>query len=70
MRSAWPFSSIVASLDTENEHAGSPGSEPDPCIVTCTLLPLRVPFADAEITSVPQVAVNVPAIDVAVWVAI
>jgi hypothetical protein len=33
------------------------------------LLPLSVPFADAEITNVPQVAVNVPAIDVAVCVA-
>ena len=64
-----PFSSMVASLDTENWHTGSPGSDPDPCIVRCTLLPLSVPFADAEITNVPQVAVNVPAIDVAVCVA-
>jgi hypothetical protein len=68
--SALPFSSIVASLVTENEQTGRPGSVPDPFIVMCALLPLTVPFAEAEITSVPHVAVNVPAMFVAVCVAI
>jgi hypothetical protein len=65
-----PFSSIVASLVTEKGHTARPGSEPDPFITILTLLPLTVPFADAEITSVPHVAVNVPAMLVAVCVAI
>ncbi len=70
MRSALPFSSMVALLDTENGHTGRPGSEPDPFIVIWTLFPLVVPLADADIRSVPHVAVNVPAIEVAVCVAI
>jgi hypothetical protein len=66
-----PLSSIVPFAVTLKLQFGTPGMLPDPSSVNVTLVPSTRPLADAEIVNpLPQIAVNVPAIEFAVCDAI
>src|SRR5581483_9750096 len=72
MRSVLPASSMLPVPLTEKVQFGMPGMLPDPLIAIVTVVGLTSsPCADAETTMpFPQLAVNVPAIVVAVCEAI